>query len=149
MNNVVRCFLVLSWFCSVYAGPYKKTNTSNQQVKERSIKKYALRSCQLEGENYVLVPENLVGPKLQRYFSCKSAAVVLMACCQTAQVHRRCLQGMFHGQQGHESCPCCHAIVNRSLYSRSRPEYLSPDQRQQFCDCCHEALGWRPILKKS
>lgn len=132
----------------MYAGPYKAAHKFNQSSVVQSAKKYTLRSCQLEGENYLLVPQELVGSKLQRYFSCKSAAVVLMACCQTAQVHRRCLQGMFHGQQGHESCPCCNTIVNRALYSRSRPEYLSPDQRQQFCDYCHEALGWRPVLRK-
>lgn len=113
----------------------------------------AFAQVRANGQDYTLVPTHLIGSKLQRFFARTSAAVVAMSCCpRTMQthVHRRCLQKIFHADQNtcSDRCPGCTTAVDRLIFAQSNACYVRPDFRKKNCDSCHQALGWRPVLKK-
>ena len=103
-----------------------------------------------DGKNYKLVREELMTEKLTRYFSRTSNAVIAMSCCQGTQLHRRCLQTIYHADKNgcSDQCPKCLQQVTRSVFAQSNASYIIPDNRKKNCDACHTALGWRPVLKK-
>jgi len=149
--NVLRfllCFTILLSF-QCFTATQKGTNFGNYK-KSYSVKSYSKKSQQLKGgvqnqKDFILVPTILVGRKLERYFTGTSTAVVVMNCCKQAHVHRKCLQMMFHADQHQcsHACPTCHKTVDRKLFAQSRPNYLTGEQRKQFCDFCHQTLSVR------
>ncbi len=148
----------------IYAAPFglhgfdKKIVKSSGQLRQVTCHGIRLASSsgdkllrvEKDGKDFTLVPTHLVGDKLYRYFSRTSKAVVAMSCCQEIQLHRRCLQNIFHADQ-HTSlpqCPGCLQEVTRSVFAQSRACYVVADYRKKDCDACHQALGYKPVLKK-
>ena len=111
---------------------------------------HGLIAVKKDGQDFMLVPARLVNHKLTRYFTRTSKAVVAMSCCKGTQLHRKCLQDTFHADQSGSSdqCPGCLKHVTRSIFAQSNACYVIPDHRKKNCDACHQALGWRPVLKK-
>ena len=159
MRFTLRFIVFCSFSVCVFSGPNKISKaqrtvkiTSNSSVNLQE--KNQLPSVVYKGQKCLLVPEKLMGRKLNRYFTGTSTAAVVMSCCRKAfdskstQVHRRCLQEMFHSSGTSNKCPGCKRSVSRAGFAASRSNYLDTCFRKKVCDCCHKSLGSKLITKK-
>ena len=155
----ILCTLSVQVFCgrdsnknqlSYKASRVVRAACTASQVPKKTNK---LESVFCNGKKYFLVDEKLVGDKLQRYFTRTSVAAVEMSCCnknlqkKSTQVHRRCLQEMFHSTGDSNKCPGCSRVIVQCVFAVSRANYLDASSRKRLCDCCKEPLGWKSMIK--
>lgn|GEM_PF-3138368 len=146
MKFYINVFVLLTLTDQAFCGPGGRSEKSSYKacrtvklINSTQPNKNVLRSVTCNGQKYIQVPAELVGDKLQRYFTRTSTAAVAMSCCR-AQVHRKCLQATFHSDSNNKCLGCCKSI-NRHVFAESRKRYLDTCSRKKSCDFCHESLG--------